>query len=82
MEGVIYMNDQSIEVVKDINDLPIMLNAKQVQSILGISRSATYNLLNSDRFPRIRLGSRIVVPRAELIKWLDQQLQLQLSPAS
>ena len=76
------MNDNRIEVFKDLDDLPIMLNAKQVQSLLGISRSATYNLLNSEHFPRIRLGSRIVVPREELIKWLDQQLQRQLSAAS
>ena len=76
------MNNQYTDSFKELNDLPIMLNAKQVQSVLGLSRSATYNLLNSDRFPRIRLGSRIVVPRSELMKWLDEQLKSQMSTAS
>jgi predicted DNA-binding transcriptional regulator AlpA len=76
------MNDQRLEGFKEFSELPLMLNARQVQSILGISRSATYNLLNSEQFPRIKIGTRIVVPRTELLKWLDQQLKMQLSAVS
>lgn len=69
------MKDQHVEVFKDLGELPIMLNAGQVQSVLGISRSATYNLLNTESFPTIKIGTRIVVPRAEFLKWIDRQLQ-------
>ncbi len=64
---------------KDYNnytELPLMLNAKQLQSVLGISRSATYCLLNDPRFPKIRIGARYVIPRNEFLQWVDVQLNV------
>ena len=45
------------------NDLPLMLSVPDVASVLGISRAGAYELVRSDGFPSLRIGSRIVVPK-------------------
>lgn len=42
-------------------DLPIIMQAKHVQSVLGISKGKTYELMNSSDFPTIYLNKRMNV---------------------
>ena len=53
------------------NDLPLMLSAPDVASVLGISRAGAYELVRSDGFPALRIGSRIVVPKEKFIDWIN-----------
>ena len=53
------------------NDLPLMLSVPDVASVLGISRAGTYELVRSDGFPSLRIGSRIVVPKEKFIEWIN-----------
>ena len=53
------------------NDLPLMLSVPDVASVLGISRAGAYELVRSDGFPALRIGSRIVVPKEKFIDWVD-----------
>lgn len=53
------------------NDLPLMLSAPDVASVLGISRAGAYELVRSDGFPSLRIGSRIVVPKENFIDWIN-----------
>ena len=53
------------------NDLPLMLSVPNVASVLGISRAGAYELVRSDGFPALRIGSRIVVPKEKLIDWIN-----------
>lgn len=39
--------------------LPLILQAKDVQTILGISKGKTYELMNSADFPTIHLNKRM-----------------------
>ena len=55
----------------DYNDLPLMLSVPDVASVLGISRAGAYELVRSDGFPLLRIGSRIVVPKERFIDWLN-----------
>ena len=53
------------------NDLPLMLSVPDVTSVLGISRAGAYELVRSDGFPLLRIGSRIVVPKEKFIDWIN-----------
>ena len=53
------------------NDLPLMLSVPDVASALGISRAGAYELVRSDGFPSLRIGSRIVVPKEKFIGWIN-----------
>ena len=53
------------------NDLPLMLSVPDVASVLGISRAGAYELVRSDGFPALRIGSRIVVPKGRFIDWIN-----------
>ena len=52
--------------------LPLILQAKDVQMILGISKGKTYELMNSLDFPTIYLNKRMVVPKDKFYEWLNQ----------
>lgn len=67
----------SAAFIRDINDLPVVLNMKQVQNVLGISRVKAYELAQRADFPVVRIGRTIRVARASLMRWLDQQSGLE-----
>lgn len=55
-----------------VEQLPLVLQAKDIQAILGISKGKTYELMNSRDFPTVFLNKRMVVPRDAFFKWLNQ----------
>ena len=56
---------------KNYDELPLMLNVIQVAAVLGISRAGAYELVRSEGFPALKIGSRIVVPKDKLRAWID-----------
>ena len=56
---------------KNYGELPLMLNVVQVAAVLGISRAGAYELVHSEGFPTLKIGSRIVVPKDKLREWID-----------
>lgn len=60
-------------VYKSYDELPLMLSVPEVAAVLGISRAGTYELVKSDGFPSLKIGSRIVVPKEKFISWIDAQ---------
>lgn len=56
------------------DELPLVLNVKDVADILGISLTATYRLFDREDFPTIRTGMRRkLVSRDAFFDWLKQQ---------
>ena len=53
------------------DELPLMLSVAEVAAVLGISRAGAYELVRSEGFPALRIGSRIVVPKDKLRAWID-----------
>ena len=49
---------------KSYDDLPLFLNAETVAKVLGVSISSAYELMHEPGFPVLKVGSRLVVPRA------------------
>ena len=56
---------------KNYDALPLTLNVVQVAAVLGISRAGAYELVHSEGFPTLKIGSRIVVPKDKLREWID-----------
>lgn len=52
------------------DELPLLLNVKQMVDLMGVSDSSIYELIQEDDFPSLRIGKRIVVPKEELRKWI------------
>ena len=58
-------------IYKSYDELPLLLNVKQLADLLGVSDSSVYELIQKDGFPSLRIGKRIVVPKEELRKWIS-----------
>ena len=52
-------------------------NAPEVAQLLGISRSAAYNLMHRDDFPSFRIGKRWPVRDSSLNEWLEKQSEIE-----
>ena len=59
---------------KTYNDLPLMLSVQDVAAVLGISRAGAYELVKSEGFPAMNIGSRIIVPKEDFIFWIRQKV--------
>ena len=60
----------------NIVDLPLTLNAREAAGVLRISKSKVYELAQSESFPAIRIGKRVVIPRDKLIQWMNNQAEV------
>ena len=57
--------------------LPLMLNAEDIQAVMNISRAGAYQLMHRDDFPTITIGKRMVVPRDKFLEWLENSVRRQ-----
>ena len=60
----------------NIEELPLTLNAREAAQVLRISKSKVYELAQSESFPAIRIGKRVVIPRDKLIQWMNNQAEV------
>ena len=51
-------------------NMPDVMDAKQIAEALQISKAGAYNLLNSPDFPTLRIGGRKLVMKNDLLEWL------------
>ena len=51
-------------------------SAPEVAQLLGISRSAAYNLMHREDFPSFRIGKRWLVQNSSLQEWLQKQSKI------
>jgi excisionase family DNA binding protein len=59
----------------NFENLPLMLNVNDIAVLVRISRAGAYNLVNSDGFPKVKIGKRVLVPKSDLMQWLQQNKQ-------
>ena len=62
-------------VIKSYEELPLLLNAKQLAELMGVSISTAYELMREKGFPTLKIGKRIVVPKEELRAWISEQVK-------
>lgn len=63
---------------RSYDDLPLTLTVPEVGEVLGISRAKAYDLARREGFPSMRIGTRILVPRDKLIRWIDKETEAQI----
>lgn len=51
---------------------PKVYTIPEVAALLGINVVKAYELARQEGFPAIRIGRRIIVPKAGLERWLEQ----------
>ena len=56
---------------RSYDELPLFLNAKMVAQVLGVSPSSGYELMHEPDFPVLKVGSRMVVPKEQFIRWVQ-----------
>jgi hypothetical protein len=61
--------------------LPCMLNAKDVERYMRISRAEAYEQMHSEGFPLIRIGKRMLAPRDKFLEWVEEQVGRQTKAA-
>lgn len=52
------------------DDLPLVLDIKEMQKVLGISRTTAYQLVHEEGFPAFRSGNRIKISKEALFEWM------------
>ena len=58
-------------IYTNYDELPLLLSVKQLVDLMGVSESSIYELIQEDDFPSLRIGKRIVIPKAELRRWIS-----------
>lgn len=58
---------------EQIEGLPIVLQVRHVQSILGLSKSATYEIFKEPEFPSLEVNGRKIVYRESFFTWLNSK---------
>ena len=59
---------------KSYEELPLMLSVLDMAAVLGISRVGAYELVRTEGFPALKIGTRIVIPKDKLKEWVDQNV--------
>lgn len=57
------------------DELPLTLNAEDIQAVMNISRAGAYTLMHREDFPTIRIGKRMVVPREKFLEWREKNAE-------
>ena len=52
------------------DEMPAILNAKDISRVLRISEPHAYRILHAKGFPTILIGKRLVVKKDSLLDWL------------
>ena len=45
----------------------------EAAAVLGVSRGTVYTLIHRDDFPKLKIGSRTLIPCARLAEWIEAQ---------
>ena len=60
---------------------PLIFTVQEVAELLGLSRTLAYAAIESGEIPSVRIGRRIVVPRAAINRMLAAQMKPAASAA-
>lgn len=58
-------------MIKNFDQLPLVLSVPQVAQVLNLGRDTTYGLVRSGHIRSVRVGRQYRVPRAALVEYLS-----------
>jgi len=50
-----------------------VLTVAEAAALLRIGRNLAYDLITEGRLPHVRIGHRIIIPRQQLMDWLEAE---------
>lgn len=56
-----------------MSDTPLTLSVREAAKRLGVPVSTMYEIVKSEGFPTIRIGTRILVSAKGLEEWVDRK---------
>lgn len=59
--------------MKFLDEVKKVLTAKEAAGALRVSLPTFYTIAKREDFPTIRIGSKILVPLAQLEEWLERE---------
>jgi len=63
---------QSPQTVEKDSNNPLVLTAGETARLLRLSKTTVYDQIRQGSIPSIRLGKRILIPRAALMRKLEE----------
>jgi excisionase family DNA binding protein len=66
------MSHKLREVSLALNDLPPTISVEHAAELLGVSRSAAYRAASAGQLVTFRVGRRLLVPTAPLLRMLGR----------
>lgn len=57
---------------KSFDELPSVLDVKDLTAFLSISRAGAYQLMHREDFPTLHINTRLLVTKTGLLKWMDR----------
>jgi excisionase family DNA binding protein len=59
-------------MIMDVTELSPTLTIEECASVLGLSRGSAYEAARTGQIPVLRIGRRLLVPRAKLLRMLGE----------
>lgn len=54
----------------------ICITIAEASQLLSIGRDKMYQLANSEGFPVVRVGTKLIINRLKLLEWIDERTAL------
>jgi excisionase family DNA binding protein len=62
---------KTVKTIRSIDELPAVLKVQDIQEVMGISKVTAYELANSEGFPVLRVGKRLLIPKTAFVQWME-----------
>lgn len=63
----------------NFNDFPDIMTIRDLKKLLGIGINKAYELTKYKGFPAIHIGRKIIIPKKQLIQWIENQTIIQIN---
>ena len=70
-----------IGVCGSIDGLPEFCTLADLSLILPVSRATLYRMAEQKRIPSLRIGRRVIIPREQFKKWIEQECGMAGNPS-
>lgn len=58
---------------------PLLVRPIEAARLLGIGRSKLFEMLARNELPVVRLGRCVRIPRADIVRWVDEALEAEVA---
>jgi excisionase family DNA binding protein len=66
------MESRAVKSAADMIELPPTITVERAAVLLGVSRSAAYRAAKSGQLKTLRIGRKLLVPTAALLRMLER----------